>query len=74
MLGVSLLKQNSRKKGTLIIKGPLRNLAIVGSLLRGSWDLVTRVIIKATTLICTYNPKLGYLYLYLLSPMNLQVI
>ena len=26
MFGVSLLKQNSRKKGTLIIKGPLRNL------------------------------------------------
>ena len=26
------------------------------SLLRGSWDLVTRVIIKVTILIITYNP------------------
>ena len=25
-------------------------------LLRGSWDLVTRVIIKVTILIITYNP------------------
>ena len=35
------------------------------SLLRGSWDLVTRVIIK--------EPHLGYLKPYLLSPMILQV-
>ena len=27
-----------------------------GRLLRGSWDLVTRVIIKVTILIITYNP------------------
>ena len=26
------------------------------NLLRGSWDLVTRVIIKVTILIITYNP------------------
>ena len=29
----------------------------VKPILRGSWDLVTRVIIKVTTLICTYNPN-----------------
>ena len=28
-----------------------------GPLLGGSWDLVTRVIIKVTTLITTYNPN-----------------
>ena len=27
------------------------------SLLRGSWDLVTRVISKVTILIATYNPN-----------------
>ena len=28
-----------------------------GGLLGGSWDLVTRAIIKVTTLITTYNPN-----------------
>ena len=28
-------------------------------LLEGSWDLVTRVIIKVTILIITYNPNYG---------------
>ena len=30
-------------------------------LLKGSWDLVTRVIIKVAILIITYNPQLRYL-------------
>ena len=42
-------------------------------LLKGSWDLETRVIIKVTIRILTDNPQLSYLQLYLLSPMNLQV-
>ena len=35
--------------------GVVWNWFVVG-LLRGSWDLVTRVIIKVTILIITYNP------------------
>ena len=31
-------------------------LWLFGGVLRGSWDLVTRVIIKVTVLITTYNP------------------
>ena len=32
-------------------------LKLVNLLLRGSWDLVTRVIIKVTIVITTYNPS-----------------
>ena len=31
----------------------------VVSLLKGSWDLVTRVIVRVTILITTYNPNEG---------------
>ena len=34
-----------------------QGLGLQGGLLKGSWDLVTRVIIKATILIITYSPN-----------------
>ena len=41
-------------------------------LLKGSWDVVTRVIKKVTLLITTHKPQFRYLQPYLLSPMILQ--
>ena len=45
------------------------------SLLRGGWNIVTKtkVTIKVTTLIITYNPLKVLIKPYLLSPMILQV-
>ena len=45
--------------GTMVIFLIMHNADFVSStvaLLRGSWDLATRVIIKVTILIITYNP------------------
>ena len=49
--------------------GSIRGLGF----LKGSWDLVTRLILEVTILIITYSPNYGTYNLALLSPMILQV-
>ena len=48
------MSQNPRASEGLKVQG----MAVIDDcgLLGGSWDLVTRVIIKVTVLITTYNP------------------
>ena len=44
-------------------------MALVLAILKGSWDLVTRVLIMVSVRITTYNPQLRYFEPYLLSRM-----
>ena len=49
--------RNQHFHETLLMTGLRINRGRVLGVLRGSWDLVTGVIMKVATLICTYNPN-----------------